>query len=264
MSIIKFLIVFFTLSLFHAGDAQMQALYDDGDFSSGDFAPMSAPTIPFTFEQVSAILSLAPDDNRTLTVLDSATQPPCLSIMKGQNVGYRLATTQSSGFAFVPSNGMCPCQTCFRVMPCCGPIRNADGTTTPCLTRVSCQGNGSCLRNYECFGVPSTAPHASTGDDLKPYINAATAPVTTSCFKISAANSGLNGFTVKSITTGTGFQVEKCAVGTACLRFTPCCATRAKPCYTALSCSVPTNGLPGKNCLSVSRCDIPNTLSSAN
>ena len=252
----------FVISMFAITNSQC-ALYNGGDFMSSLFTPMTVPGIPYSLDQVNAILSSAPIDNGT--GINNAAPIPCIFIGKGQNVGYRLVATQSSGYAFLPSLNLCPCNTCFRVITCCGPIRNSDGTVTPCYSPVACQGNGTCLRNYECYGVSDTVSHVSSTDDLKSYVNSVSnIQVSTPCFKISPAMPGSNGFMFKTITSGVGLYVTSCnststtTSTTACLKLQPCCSGGGRSCYTATPCCVPLNGTQSKDCLSVTRCDVPN------
>lgn len=249
------------ISVFTIVNSQ-NALYNGGDFVTSLFTPMSVPASPYTLDQVNAILSLAPTD--TNSILNVATSVPCIFISKNQNVGYRLVTTQSSGYAFLSSNSLCPCNSCFRIVSCCGSIRNSDGTITPCYTPIPCQGNGTCLRNYECFGVSTTSPYISTTNDLNSFVNSTIAQLSTPCFKISPTTAGSNGFTLKVASSGTGFQITTCnstissvATTTACLRLQSCCASQGKACYTAVPCCVPVNGTVSKDCLSITRCDSP-------
>lgn len=249
-------IITIVVGLFLTVNAQ-QPLYNDGDFVTSLFAPMLVPEPPYTLDQVNAILSLAPVDNGTLIPRNL----PCISIHKGQDVGYRLVTTQLSGYAFLPSNSLCACNNCFRIMPCCGNIRNADGTITPCYTPIPCRTNGTCLRNYECFGA-SGASDISSIADLNSAANTdlnTVVPLVIPCFKFSPAVPGSNGFTIKAITTGTGFTVSRCnsTVPTACLSLQSCCAGLGRRCFTATPCCVPKDGVSGPNCLSITRCDTP-------
>lgn len=234
-------------------------LYDGGDFTSSLFTTMSIPTSPYTLDQVNAILSSAPIANVTGSIINDV---PCVFISKGQNVGYRLVTTQLTGYAFLASNNLCPCNACFRVTSCCGPIRNSDGTVTPCYSPIPCQGNGTCLRNYECYGISDTVSHVSLTTDLNAYINSiASVPLNTPCFKISPTLT--TGYTFKTITSGTGFYATSCnststTTTTACLKLQPCCAGQGRACYTATPCCVQDGTTQARNCLSITSCDIPN------
>jgi hypothetical protein len=246
------LILLVLINVFLLGNGQPQALYNGGDFAMAPFAPIAIPTTPLTLDQVNIILALSPTEN-----VDANTRP-CISIMKGQNVGYRLVQTQASGITFMPSNGLCPCNSCFRVAPCCGSTVSSNGIIIPCYAPIACQGNKTCLRNYECFGMYETSSTVSLMRDLQLYVD--TVPLNQPCFKISFAAPGSNGFVIKTLVNGTGFQIMSCntTVETACLSLRTCCTGKGIQCYTATPCCVPSNGVASKDCLSITRCDIPN------
>jgi len=230
------------------------ALYQGGAFL--DFS-LDVPKEPLTLADIQdlSIIGVFANNNSSTTA-----PTPCLAILQGQDTGYLVTPSpQSPGFAFLPSNGMCPCESCIKITRCCGDILNADGTTlAKCYTPVLCNKPGACLRNFQCLGLQSSAPTIQPGNVASfvapPTTNALpTAP----CFKFSPAPAGTNGFAVNRVNQGFGFTVQQCAAGTACLAVVPCCATLKKPCLSVTPCCVPLGEDQSKDCLSVQRCDTP-------
>jgi len=227
------------------------ALYQGGAFSAG--LSLEVPYEPLSLDSVLAISALAG------TSTNNVTTTPCLAIMSGQDTGYLLTPApETPGFAFLPSNGMCPCESCIRITRCCGNILNADGSIAAvCYNPVQCDKAGACLRNFQCLGVTSSNPIIQPGN-IASFVTTTPATTPPPCFKFSPAPAGTNGFMVNRVIQGVGVTVQTCTPGTSCLAVVPCCATAKKPCLSFTPCCIPPGQQSSTACLSVDRCDIPN------
>jgi len=237
-----------------------QALYGDASFTNFISFSDDIPTPPYSMEQFRYLLSVAPFLNRSLSPVDPANAVPCISIAKGQNVGYRLVPAPNSpGIAFLPSTGLCPCESCIRPIRCCGDVKNAaDGTSYSCYTTATCQSQGKCLRNFECHGITDGVP-VLTPAELSNYVDTSV-PEAVPCFKVTPAPTGSFGQRPRLLNTGQGFTPVPCpnagGTGGHCIGFKRCCVSSTGPkCYALQSCCV--TGVASSECLSIKACDYP-------
>jgi len=254
MKVVFLLILIFTSYVYIQG--QPIPLYQGGAFL--DWNPSPA-TEPLTLAEFNDMATRAGIINNRMNLNSNTAPTPCIAVLQGQDEGYLLVPSPTSaGYAFLPSDGLCGCETCVRLSRCCGDILDAAGNiVAACYIPVQCDKAGACLRNFECLGIQSTTPTLPASNVSSYVANPTNTNTSPPCFKFSPAPAGTNGFSAIQVTQGYGFAVQQCSTGTSCLAVTPCCATPRVPCLSFTPCCVPLGSRVASNCLYVERCVVP-------